>query len=167
MGEELNAIEVPQCGVGAPLPHVFANEDVFIFAYRVQTPKQPWVRNFLRSVAPTTKDEHVAVLTAERCLVFQFGPPNDEAIAGHRLYSLGLESYSAFEVLNSTWIDDLEKANRVHRSHTPGLFSGYRHFVFTFQDSTLEFVADSFSIDLRRRSVLDSLMDAARSYIQE
>ncbi|CDX29452.1 hypothetical protein MPLSOD_120018 [Mesorhizobium sp. SOD10] len=40
------------------------------------------------------------------------------------------------------------------------LFSGCRHFILTFQDSTLEFIARDFQISLRRGAVLKSLIEA-------
>ncbi|TIW83588.1 MAG: hypothetical protein E5V51_19625 [Mesorhizobium sp.] len=114
---------------------------------------------------PTDEDNQTAILIVEPCKVFQFGPPNDEAIAGHRLYPSGLKPYSAFEVLNSSWIDGLEKANRVHSRHRPEWFASYRHFIFTFHDSTLEFVAENFSTAVRRGSPRSSIIEAINGAI--
>ncbi|WP_206526199.1 hypothetical protein, partial [Mesorhizobium sp. M7A.F.Ca.MR.148.00.0.0] len=113
-----------------------------------------------RSISSVTGDQSIVILTAEPYLALQFGPSNDEAISGHRLYGLGLQPYSAFEVLNSTWISSFEKANRVHTSHTPELFSGYQHFVLTFHDSTLEFITENFSASLHQGAVLPALMES-------
>lgn len=159
--EALQSIEAPNSSLGAPLPHVFADEDRLVVAYLVQMPDPHWDGTNARSVAPTTGGENVAILTVERYKAFQFGPPNDEAISGHRLHKLGLRPYSAFEVLNSSWIDALERANRVHAGHFPELFTGCRHFIFTFHDSTLEFIAEGFSASLHRGSVLTVLVEAA------
>ncbi|MER8399122.1 hypothetical protein [Mesorhizobium sp. M1348] len=159
-GEALLPIEVPPLSAGAPLPHVFADEDKLLVAYIVNKTDPSFDGTNPRSVSPVTNGQSVAILTAKPCLALQFGLPNDEALSGHRLYKLGLQPYAAFEVLNSSWIGSLEQANRVHSSHQPGLFSGYRHFIFTFHDSTLEFVAESFSMSCRDGSVLTSLMAA-------
>ena len=72
----------------------------------------------------------------ERCVVFRWKyaiavalePPNDEAITGHRLYDRGLHDISsAGEVLNSAWVADLERRNRVHPSHKAERYAGDRH----------------------------------------
>lgn len=151
-GETLLQIEAPQSSFGAPLPHLFADEERLVVAYLVDTPHPDFNGTNPRSVRPTDEGNQTAILIVELCKAFQFGPPNDEAIAGHRLYPMGLKPYSAFEVLNSSWIDGLEKANRVHSGHRPEWFASYRHFIFTFHDSTLEFVAENFSTTLRRGS---------------
>jgi len=41
------------------------------------------------------------------------------------------------------------------------MFSDYRHFILTFHDSTLEFIAESFSASLHEGAVLSVLMEAA------
>ncbi|WP_051370785.1 hypothetical protein [Mesorhizobium loti] len=158
--ETLLPIEVPPSSAGAPLPHVFADGGRLLAAYIVNAPDLSFDGTNPRSVSPLTGNQSVAVLTADPYLAFQFGPPNDEAISGHRLYSLGLRAYEAFEVRNSSWIASLEKSNRVHSSHTPELFSGYRHFILAFHDSTLEFIAESFSASLHNGAVLTVLMEA-------
>jgi hypothetical protein len=79
-------------------------------------------------------------------LIHRFGAPNDEARSGHPLFNLGLQHYAALEVLNSPWIAELARQNEVHPKHSPGLYSGYRHFVWTFHDSTFECVASDFSV---------------------
>jgi hypothetical protein len=75
------------------------------------------------------------------------GGPNDEAYNGHRLWRQGLSeigAYRAAEVMNSTWIAGLEKANRVHPQHRPEVYASYRHFILGFHDSTFECVATGF-----------------------
>ncbi|MCA0046655.1 hypothetical protein LB577_06760 [Mesorhizobium sp. B283B1A] len=157
--ETLLPIEVPPSSPGAPLPHVFADESRLLVAYIANAPDTSFDGTNPRSVSPATVNQHVVVLTADPYLAFQFGPPNDETIGGHRLYALGLRPYEAFEVLNSAWIASLEKTNRVHPSHTPELFSNYRHFILTFHDSMLEFIAESFSTSLHNGTVLTVLIE--------
>ena len=161
--EALIPIDVPPSSAGAPLPHIFADEGRLLIAYIVNTPDPLFDGTNPRSISSATDDQWIAILTADPYRVFQFGPPNDEAISGHRLYGLGLRPYSAFEVRNSSWIASFEKANRVHSSHRPELFSGYRHFILTFHDSTLEFIARSFSVSLQQGAVLPTLMRAIGS----
>jgi hypothetical protein len=88
-----------------------------------------------------TDDEKVAILFFPGYNTFRFGAPNDEAIDGHPLYEKGLELYSAQKVLNSSWIDELERQNSVHDKHERGWFlDGLAHYIFTGQDSTFECV---------------------------
>ncbi|TSE09425.1 hypothetical protein C1D09_015940 [Mesorhizobium intechi] len=159
--ETLVAIQVPPSSAGAALPHLFADEGRLVVAYIANASDPSFDGTNPRSVPPAIGSQSIAVLAAEPCLALQFGPPNDEAISGHRLYPLGLRAYGAFEVCNSSWIASLEKANRVHSSHTAELFSDHRHFILTFHDSTLEFIAKSFSTSLRKGAVLTALMEAA------
>ncbi len=72
------------------------------------------------------------------------GPPNDEALAGHPLYARGLKHYAAFEVLESSWIRELEVMNRGHVHHNPGNFVTLRHFIIAFHDTTFECVAEGY-----------------------
>ncbi|UCI34062.1 hypothetical protein [Mesorhizobium sp. B4-1-4] len=159
--ETLRPIAMPPSSAGAPLPHVFADEGRLLIAYLANIPGPSFDGTNPRSVSAATGNQTVVILAADPYLALQFGPPNDETISGHRLHVLGLQPYSAFEVVNSSWIESLERANRVHSSHAPELFSGYRHFILTFHDSTLEFVAASFSTSLHEGAVLAALMEAA------
>ncbi len=74
------------------------------------------------------------------CEATRFGYPNDEALAGHPLWGRGLDFYSVGEVINSSWVAQLDEQNRA-------AFPDYerpqkRHFIITFHDSTFECVAD-------------------------
>jgi hypothetical protein len=162
VAESLLPTNLPLPSAGAPLPHVFADEERLLIAYLVNSPAPSFGGTNSRSVSATSEGETVAILTAAPYVALQFGPPNDEALSGHRLYELGLRPCSAFEVVNSSWIASLEEANRVHPRHMPELFSDRRHFILTFHDSTLEFVARDFRVDLRKGAVLTALIDAVK-----
>lgn len=70
---------------------------------------------------------------------FQFGSPNDEALGGHPLIGLGLKHYQIHRIDNSPWLAELEQRNAIHPRHDKRLFiKDAVHYVFTFQDSTLE-----------------------------
>jgi hypothetical protein len=157
VAEKLLPIDLPQLSAGAPLPHVFADEERLLVAYLVNSPTPSFAP---RSVSATSDGETVAILTVAPYLALQFGPPNEEALSGHRLYALGLQPYSAFEVLNSSWIASLEEANRVHPRHVQPLFYGHRHFILTFHDATLEFIARDFQVGLRKGAVLKAMIEA-------
>jgi hypothetical protein len=74
---------------------------------------------------------------------FRFGAPNDEALGGHPLAKFGLRPYSAHRVENSPLIAELEQQNSVHPRHDKTRFMESKaHYIFTFQDSVLECVAN-------------------------
>ncbi len=78
-----------------------------------------------------------------RCSITKFGYPNDDALAGHRLYGKGLDFYGVFEVFESEWIAELRKCNQV-RFPDVKVFEDGRHFIFAFHDSTFECIATDF-----------------------
>jgi len=89
----------------------------------------------------STADDGVAVLFFPLVESFRFGAPNDEALGGHPLYKNGLQFYSIHKVNDSSWIQDLEKQNSAHPQHDRESFlKDHVHYIFTFQDSTLECV---------------------------
>jgi hypothetical protein len=73
------------------------------------------------------------------CHKLIYGHPNDEALNSHSLYGRGLSFYSVHRVINSTRLATLEKENAVHARYNPAEFlKNKEHYIFTFQDSTLE-----------------------------
>jgi hypothetical protein len=62
---------------------------------------------------------------------------------------------------NSPWVNDLERANRVHPNHSPDSFVGLRHFILPFDDSTFECVARS--VEVLTTDTDDPLAAAARA----
>ena len=79
-------------------------------------------------------------------LMHMFGPPNDEALQGHPLWSRGLDYYGVFRVDQSSLVRGA--MNRVHPRHTGSLFEGHNHYIFTFHDSTFECVAKSMKFEI-------------------
>jgi hypothetical protein len=92
------------------------------------------------SLMYSTDGDHYAVVRFPLCTYFAFGAPNDEALGGHPLARAGLRHYSVHEVHGSALIRELERRNSVHPRHDRASYLDRRHFVFTFQDSTLECV---------------------------
>jgi hypothetical protein len=133
---------MPQSSVGAPCPVVFATEGDLIVAFYVQAREPDWDGTSVRVVGLETGGEPAAVVTFKRPYASFFGPPNDEAFGGHPLAARGLEPYGAFEVLESSWLRELERRNSVHPYHRPEQFARRRHFVLTFHDSTFECIAE-------------------------
>jgi hypothetical protein len=107
----------------------------------------------IRVVDPIGSNEPTAIVRFQHCIVHIFGPPNDEAFAGHPLASRGLQPYGAFRVKNSSWIRQLERMNSVHVHHNPASFWELQHLVFTFHDSVFECVCHTFDATETRGSI--------------
>lgn len=127
MSKEERAIVLadwPPPAAGAPEPRILADETSLSILYRTDTGR-------------------FAVIRFPLCSYLIFGAPNDEALGGHPLTKCGLQYYSVHEVKNSSLIDMLERRNSIHPRHVRRDFlQGKKHYVFTFQDSTLECVAN-------------------------
>lgn len=93
-----------------------------------------------------------------------FGPPNDEAFAGHPLAARGLRPYSVARVEASSWIRTLEAMNRVHPHHRPDRYRELQHFVISFHDSTFECIAKGY--DLVREGPLETQLPTMLSLVQ-
>ena len=147
----------PRSSVGAPSPMVLASEYSLAVVFYTEKIEAGWDGASVRMVGLDSPSEHAVVVTFERPLAHVFGPPNDEAFAGHRLAAVGLVPYAAFEVINSKWIHDLERQNAVHPQHDKEHYlNGKRHFILTFHDSTFECVAQGYSVELVSQSVREA-----------
>ena len=155
--------DVPQPSVGAPIPILLADEHRVVLAYYVQNTRSGWDGTTARLVDPVGSDEPIAIVQFDRCTAHIFGPPNDEAFAGHPLAARGLTPYAACEVTDSSWLRILERMNAVHPSHRPeSFFAGRRHLIFAFHDSTFECVCRGYRVQLATgslRSVLPIMAD--------
>ena len=119
---------------GAPLPILLQVGGTAFLAFH------------LAPIDPSGK--RVGIIEWLGCSATFYGPPNDEAFHGHRLWDHGLAEIDvAAEVLNSAWIAGMELANRVHFRHDPARFTGDRRFILPFQDNTFECVADGFRVE--------------------
>lgn len=88
-----------------------------------------------------TDNRETAVIHFPLVRIFKFGAPNDEALGGHPLTKVGLRSYQVYRVDHSPWVAELDRQNAVHPRHDRARFlEGTTHYIFTFQDSTLECV---------------------------
>ncbi len=75
------------------------------------------------------------------------GPPNDEALSGHRLYRRGLADLLwAGQVEHSEWIADLERQNRVHKRHDPARFARLTHFIVPLKECVVEVAAQDATV---------------------
>ncbi len=87
------------------------------------------------------EEERWVIVRFLRYLHFRYGYPNDEVLNAHPLYKYGLGFYGVFEVTQSPLIKEIEKMNAIHRRHIKGSILSFRHWVFTFQDQTLEVIS--------------------------
>lgn len=150
-------LDFPQSSVGAPMPIVLSDEGNLFLCYYVDD-----ISAEFDSAPIKMADEAVVVVTFERCDTFKFGSPNDEAISGHPLYENGLTPYSIFKVINSSWIEELEVMNSVHRRHDKKRYDSLNHYIFVFHDSTFECVAKGMSFQVKAdsaRNIVKLLVD--------
>jgi len=140
--------------VGAPLPHIIANEGRLVFGYLVEGEGDL----SLPAAASLDIDAFVVVKT-DHCILFKSGSPNDEVLGGHPYSGIGLGPYAIYEVLNSDWIAEVVGINSVHSNCDPALFSAYRHFIFTFHDSTFELIAKDVSFSVGSGPLFRQLAD--------
>ncbi len=132
---------------GAPVPVLVQGEiDCFLVFLAVEKPGG---------------DISTAVVEAVGCEITRFGYPNDEALAGHPLWGHGLAFYAIAEVINSSWIAQLNSQAR-----TAGFERrAKRHFIITFHDSTFECIADRLSARIEsgpRREVLANVASSVQ-----
>lgn len=154
--------ELPHSSVGAPCPMVVAGEHTLHLAYYLENRPSDWDGTSVRLLSDDDADEPCALVTFDGAYAHMFGPPNDEAFAGHPLASRGLRPYAAFEVSPSSWLHQLERMNSVHPHHQAQRFAHYKHFVFAFHDATFECIAKGFSVSITQGSVWSVLSSQAR-----
>jgi len=148
--------DVPQSSVGAPLPVVLADEHRVVLAYYMKS-EELWRRaGDVHGIDQFTSEEPIALVLFDR-RTHMFGPPNDEAFAGHPLASRGLEPYGSFRIENSSWIRKLERMNSVHPNHCPDPYWQLQHLIFSFHDSTFECVCRSFQVRTVRGLMADMI----------
>jgi hypothetical protein len=122
---ELTGLARPSAG--APLPVLVANEGSAVIAY-------------------LGDDDAYALVRFDGCLAHYMGWPNDEVLFAHPLAGRGLEPYAVQEVVESSWIRQLEHLNAAHDQHDARPFDRLRHILITFHDSTFECVAETFAV---------------------
>jgi hypothetical protein len=112
--------EWPQPGTGNAGPRIRTGECALVLAYPLPS-------------------EEIAVVTFPACLQLLYGHPNDEVLHCHPLYAKGLKHYSVHRVLHSSRLAALERANSVHHRHDAiNFLKDMEHYIFTFQEATLE-----------------------------
>ena len=113
--------DAPQMDTGSPRPAIRVFEETLILAYRTQTRKFAVIK--FRDVHQHT-----------------FGYPNNEALAGHPVYSKELSFYAFNEVVRSPYLKELDRRNAVNFPHQSSSFTELKHWFVPFHDETLEIV---------------------------
>jgi hypothetical protein len=96
-------------------------------------------------VLMATSDRRVAVLTFSGCTQTVYGYPNDEAQAGHPLYSNW--AYGVYEVIGSDWLERLQLQNETKFPNVRWE-AKKRHFIVAFHELMGEFLADDVHVDV-------------------
>ena len=144
------------------MPFVIGGEYTLTLFYLLDDTQEDWDGTSVRVVG-LDSDEPWCAITFRQCYASFFGPPNDEALEGHPLYSRGLQYYSVHKIKNSSWVRLLEKQNRVHEHHSASHFEKLKHYVFTFHDSTFECIARGYTIEVGSGSILKAASDKLAS----
>ena len=159
----LSLAEVPCPNIGAPLPVVVASDNQVLLAYiEFQPLPKDWDGTSCEIVTHHSKEKQIVLVEFLRPRAHFFGPPSDEILSGHPLADRGLKPYSVFEVTNSSWLRAIIRMDSVHPRHDPKSFTGLRHFVFVFHDSTFECIARSCQVT----RYLGSLRSALQTLIE-
>lgn len=148
--------EIPACNIGAPLPAIVAREHHTCLCYVVAKPSTDGGHGqSVTAVDHDSDDDAIAVVEFQMCADVRFGWfPDENTYHRHPLASLGLDSYSAFEVQNSSWVRQLTRLESGNRDTS---LEKKRHFILTFHDSSIECVADSYTVTVQQESIRAAL----------
>lgn len=109
--------------------------------------------NAMKQVEGAYQAAGLAVVSFKACSITKFGYPNDEAWSAIPRTS-GL-SYDFYEVLNSSWNDELDQLNR--HGFPRHQRTKQRHFLALFHDSSFECLAQHLSVELTHEPLANVL----------
>lgn len=143
---------------GAPMPHLMKNDRRALLAFLLVEPDPNWDGTYTAVTSPANEGpEPLGLVEFNGCISAKLGAPNDEVFEGHPLNGKGLEAYGAQRVVNSSWLKEVEKINSVHHMYRPESWCDLNHFIFWFHDSTFECLADSYIVEIHRKSMKELL----------
>jgi hypothetical protein len=152
-----------QWDIGAPLPHLLANDYRALLSFYLREPDPDWDGTYVTMKDPRQGSvESLALVEFKLCYSARLGVPNDEVFDGHPLAGKGLDGYTAQLVKNSRWLREMEAINRGHHRYNPDSWRDLNHYVFWFHDSTFECVAKSYTVECYRESMADMLARMAQ-----
>jgi DNA-binding transcriptional regulator YhcF (GntR family) len=130
---------------GAPKPFLVSTEGRTLFAFH-----------------RSDDDDTVRVAEFLGCTSVRFGFPHDEALPGHPLTPHRLSCYAAHEVIHSEWLNELRTIERRHPQSQAMPFETSKHWMLTFQDTTLEAIATGIAVHhdyADRRSAMHAILE--------
>ena len=134
--------------IGAPLPHLLQSDYRTFLLFLLGDSALPADHTHVTVVSPgNPSPSALAIVEFKGCVSAKMGAPNDEVIEGHPLHGKGLAAYRPMRVVNSPWIQELQRINSVHRQYRPERWATLSHYVFGFHDCTFECVASSFAVE--------------------
>jgi Fe-S oxidoreductase len=128
---------LPELAVSGPL--LMADDERLVFSFNATC---------LAADGYHREDAGRAVVRVQSCLAFKLGYPNDEARPGHPLYGRGFVGTAVYEVLESSWVAELARQNRVRFPDSDVTKWGARHFLFAFHETTLEVLGRTLEVSL-------------------
>ncbi|RYX80894.1 hypothetical protein EON83_26490 [bacterium] len=148
--------------VGAPLPHVIANDYLtfLIFYAREAAPYNDGTPVTLQN----PEHDLLAVVEFKHCMSHRMGTPNEDVHKGHPLFGKGLDSYTAQIVHNSRWLTELETINKVHRYYRESVWQNLTHYIFWFHDGTFECIAESYKVELVQDTLANLLTKVCANF---
>jgi hypothetical protein len=145
---------------GAPVPVVLSNEyklTLLYYYHKVPTDTALYDMPVERNNA---EDKGIAVLHFKNHLIYKFGYPNAEVLQSHAYYKFGLESYEIYEVIESEWLLEIERMNKVHPFHNPVRYKMYKHYIITFEDSTFECIAAGIELNFMQAATMEQAIQS-------
>lgn len=99
-----------------------------------------------------------------------FGGPGTDTLATHHLHGKGLLPDRAHQVVNSHWITDEERVDPLAPAFAgrprASLSDYLQHYLFSFSDHLLEFLAEGVAVEKRVASQSDMLAELSHRLLQ-
>ena len=140
--------EIPDMNRGAPCPIVLRDEWTTVVGFYLATPPTPTFGIEVRVVSPSEAQLPICIVSFHRCMAVYSGPPGTDDLGCHPLADRGLRRSSAYEVVHSSWIDQLMRRPSVNSDHGVEVMRRKRHFILTFHDFIFECIADDLEVML-------------------
>jgi hypothetical protein len=157
-----------QWDVGAPEPHIVSNGMRAFIVCLVGEPDPNWDGTYTTVVSPSDQHDGLfAVIDLWGIQSLRFGMPNDEAIEGHPVWGRGLRAYKAHMVMNSAWLEEHIRWNRVHPSHSDASWRELNHYLLAFHDDTIEVLARGIEARPTRGTMSSLLQSCLDTLISE
>lgn len=145
-----------QMDIGAPCPVILSDEHKVILLFYLHSSDPKW-DGISVHVRDSNDDMGIACIQFNHYKQVKYGWPNDEVMAGHKYYKLGLLPYRMYEVENSDWFAELERGNSIHPYHDKARFMDGKHYIFYFHDSCFEIICKEISVEIHNTGSLNNI----------